>query len=326
MPLITRSGKGSPLTIEEMDGNFTYLESIAGQGGSGATPSLQDITDVSSITTNTLIIGSQSGIYSLLEDKSLLINYSDGITASNTNKGYFSVFNEWDGDNYFDVYYETYNGNNRMFYEIYAYDDQIYLEIDNEAVVNGRKSLVINTEGFKFGNGTYVTLNVDDIMSNYTLKLPNKSNGTYTIATNDSVISSVTNYYSTNSLSSYNQITIIGSTSSKNISLRNEDDFFRLNAFSNNSNSAFSIASFGLFAFVSGDNLKYASFDFSGNTDTLNTNYTMVNKSGRLPVINTTAPASATATGKTGEIRITSTFIYTCIADNTWVRASMASW
>lgn len=42
--------------------------------------------------------------------------------------------------------------------------------------------------------------------------------------------------------------------------------------------------------------------------------------------VGTTAPASATAAGTTGEIRITSTFIYCCIATNTWVRAALASW
>ena len=42
--------------------------------------------------------------------------------------------------------------------------------------------------------------------------------------------------------------------------------------------------------------------------------------------IGTTAPASASATGVVGEIRVTSTFIYTCIATNTWVRGAMATW
>lgn len=39
-----------------------------------------------------------------------------------------------------------------------------------------------------------------------------------------------------------------------------------------------------------------------------------------------TAPASATATGTTGEIRITAGFIYICIATNTWVRAALTTW
>jgi len=39
-----------------------------------------------------------------------------------------------------------------------------------------------------------------------------------------------------------------------------------------------------------------------------------------------TAPASATATGTTGEIRITAGFIYICIATDTWVRTALATW
>ena len=39
-----------------------------------------------------------------------------------------------------------------------------------------------------------------------------------------------------------------------------------------------------------------------------------------------TAPASATATGVLGEIRITSGFIYVCTATNTWVRSALTTW
>lgn len=39
-----------------------------------------------------------------------------------------------------------------------------------------------------------------------------------------------------------------------------------------------------------------------------------------------TAPASATATGTKGEIRITSTYVYVCIATNTWVRSPLTTW
>lgn len=39
-----------------------------------------------------------------------------------------------------------------------------------------------------------------------------------------------------------------------------------------------------------------------------------------------TAPASATATGTTGEIRITTTHIYVCTATNTWVRSALSTW
>lgn len=39
-----------------------------------------------------------------------------------------------------------------------------------------------------------------------------------------------------------------------------------------------------------------------------------------------TAPASATATGTTGEIRIVNGFIYVCVATNTWQRATLSTW
>lgn len=35
------------------------------------------------------------------------------------------------------------------------------------------------------------------------------------------------------------------------------------------------------------------------------------------------APASKTAAGKAGEIRVTSTFIYFCVTDNNWVRVAV---
>lgn len=38
------------------------------------------------------------------------------------------------------------------------------------------------------------------------------------------------------------------------------------------------------------------------------------------------APASATATGTTGEIRIVNGFIYVCVATNTWQRAALTTW
>jgi hypothetical protein len=39
-----------------------------------------------------------------------------------------------------------------------------------------------------------------------------------------------------------------------------------------------------------------------------------------------TAPASATATGTKGEIRVTADYIYVCTATNTWKRAALATW
>jgi hypothetical protein len=45
----------------------------------------------------------------------------------------------------------------------------------------------------------------------------------------------------------------------------------------------------------------------------------------KLSALNT-APASATATGTLGEIRVTATHIYICTATNAWVRAALATW
>lgn len=62
-----------------------------------------------------------------------------------------------------------------------------------------------------------------------------------------------------------------------------------------------------------------------------NTSVTAVNTSGaitgsqyKLSALNT-APASATDTGVTGEIRVTADAIYVCVATNTWVKAALAT-
>lgn len=39
-----------------------------------------------------------------------------------------------------------------------------------------------------------------------------------------------------------------------------------------------------------------------------------------------TAPASATATGRTGEIRVTADYIYVCTATDTWKRTALTTW
>jgi hypothetical protein len=66
-----------------------------------------------------------------------------------------------------------------------------------------------------------------------------------------------------------------------------------------------------------------------GNNWTLTGNVTMTGSATatqyRLSALNT-APASATDTGTTGEIRITAGYIYVCVATNTWVRAALTSW
>jgi len=45
----------------------------------------------------------------------------------------------------------------------------------------------------------------------------------------------------------------------------------------------------------------------------------------KLSALNT-APASATATGTLGEVRIAADYIYVCVATNTWVRSALTTW
>lgn len=58
MPLITRSGKGSPLTITEMDGNFTYLEGLSGGGDTNKREVVFELlTELQYLTSGALTIG-----------------------------------------------------------------------------------------------------------------------------------------------------------------------------------------------------------------------------------------------------------------------------
>ncbi|MDO9374550.1 MAG: hypothetical protein Q7T76_09035, partial [Ferruginibacter sp.] len=60
-------------------------------------------------------------------------------------------------------------------------------------------------------------------------------------------------------------------------------------------------------------------------TDKLQVNGTVKSTQFKLSALNT-APASATATGTTGEIRITADYVYVCVATNTWVRNALTTW
>jgi len=66
--------------------------------------------------------------------------------------------------------------------------------------------------------------------------------------------------------------------------------------------------------------------NYDGNlyTNALNTSSTITSTQYKLSSLNT-APSSSTDTGTTGEIRITSGYIYVCIATNTWVRSALTT-
>ncbi len=60
-------------------------------------------------------------------------------------------------------------------------------------------------------------------------------------------------------------------------------------------------------------------------TTTLDVNGEAMATKYRVPALNT-APSSASDTGTLGEIRVTATHIYWCIAPNTWIRAAGSTW
>lgn len=65
--------------------------------------------------------------------------------------------------------------------------------------------------------------------------------------------------------------------------------------------------------------------DKIATTHTLEVNGTTEATQYKVSALNT-APASSTALGEEGEIRVTATHIYVCIATNTWVRAALTTW
>lgn len=63
--------------------------------------------------------------------------------------------------------------------------------------------------------------------------------------------------------------------------------------------------------------------DTSGNAATATTASTATVATR---VSDTTAPATATDTGTAGEVRYDGSFIYVCVATDTWVRAALSTW
>lgn len=53
----------------------------------------------------------------------------------------------------------------------------------------------------------------------------------------------------------------------------------------------------------------------------------LTNSEGKIPVYNTkTAPVAANSSGFKGEIRSNASYIFVCIADNTWIRSAITAW
>lgn len=73
------------------------------------------------------------------------------------------------------------------------------------------------------------------------------------------------------------------------------------------------------------NNLPAATYDTGVTTENIQVNGESLANSFKLSSLNT-APASATATGRTGEIRWDANFMYVCTATNTWKRSALATW
>lgn len=69
-------------------------------------------------------------------------------------------------------------------------------------------------------------------------------------------------------------------------------------------------------------NATHSQFHSNGMLEVRNTTRT-----GKLFFSNTTStPANSSATGSVGEVRVDSSYIYVCVATNTWKRASISTW
>ena len=81
--------------------------------------------------------------------------------------------------------------------------------------------------------------------------------------------------------------------------------------------------------YISSGNLSYnntlGDTTLSFNTSGTNT-VTVPATKGTMASISNVAPSSASDTGVVGEIRVTATYVYYCIATDTWVRSVAATW
>jgi len=105
-------------------------------------------------------------------------------------------------------------------------------------------------------------------------------------------------------------------------------DSFKVETLSENYNGSFFLTPTSLevnFTESSGTSGIYSS-NYYGANYTDNTYVQKKYVDDNFAKIGTTAPLSATDTGTVGEIRVTATYIYTCVATDTWVRAAVATW
>lgn len=130
-------------------------------------------------------------------------------------------------------------------------------------------------------------------------------------------------------VSSFNQFTttnvyaFYGSLSTSNGPVTNAYGLFL-----DNFGSTAATNSYGIYLDSSidvGTSSKYAIYSLSTSPSILTGNLT-INGTGKFFITNPQTPASATATGTTGQVAWDSNYIYVCVATNTWKRTPISTW
>jgi hypothetical protein len=270
------------------DGTLALLSDISG----GATPSLEEVTNVGNETTNEILINNLK-----LKD--------------NTSGQYANIFTD---DN--TITFVDSNGNSTFA------SSQTAFNIFQSALIQG-------------------TIDAGDITANRIYKLPNISgtvslNNTITMqmtSDNNSVINKTSGNAFTFNNTAASWTSFLGAGGGNSIRFRIENPGVTRLAMEGtgftstnlSTNSQASINSDGTLL-LDNTTSKRAILRQGPSQSATPITIDLPLVSGALPTIGYTAPSSATDTGTTGEVRVTSTFIYTCIATNTWVRGTMATW
>lgn len=71
---------------------------------------------------------------------------------------------------------------------------------------------------------------------------------------------------------------------------------------------------------------SYNQINIKVNDISKSVSFELTDNSGKIPSLNTIAPLSSTDNGVVGEIRVTSNYLYVCVATNTWVRTILNTW
>ncbi len=229
--------------------------------------------------------------------------------------------------------------------------------IEQLAILAGKSQVMVSKDGFGIMAGASLfsptsnyTLLEGDVVADkglvFTLPTSTKNSGNYTLATLDDIPSGGTQDLQSvldngSDVTGYHYITFTDNNG-EGIDFQHFQDPAQIQLNSNNLDYT-SVA--GIKLSTESEPLiigRYANIGFSFNNvltnirTNPNSTYSkdfylpLVNIADQLPstlaTVGTVAPTSASDSGNVGEIRVTPTFIYTCVATNTWVRAAVATW